>query len=208
MSTCFVDSPFLRSLTPHFCVFLNRYIALFNKMQQKKRNRELTRQGIDASVVETQEVVAASLQGSHSKKLCVGGSILNLLGAEAIGRSHTRLVPKQMAIDAALSKRVVDGDLRARNNTNLTTAIVDLCHAENIPDRIVGTTRFKKVIDYARLVGPDYMLPSRKDVGGCFLDENAKAYKKGNFDEVTRDGPRFGYVMAGDGATIIKKPFF
>ena len=104
VSTCFVDSPFLRSLTPHFCVFLNRYIALFNKMQQKKRNRELTRQGIDASVVETQEVVAASLQGSHSKKLCVGGSILNLLGAEAIGRSHTRLVPKQMAIDAALSR--------------------------------------------------------------------------------------------------------
>ena len=122
-------------------------------------------------MVETQDVVAASLQDSYSKKHCVGGSILNLLGAEAIGDSHTRLVPKQMSIDAALTKPVVHGDLRVRNSTNLTTAIVDLCHAENIPDRIVGTPRFKKVIDYARLVGRDYKLPSRQDVGGCFLDK-------------------------------------
>ena len=35
---------------------------------------------------------------------------------------------------------------------------------------------------------------------------NAGTYKRGNFVAVTKEGTKFGYVLEGDGATVITKP--
>ena len=56
------------------------------------------------------------------------------------------------------------------------------------------------------MVDPDYKIPNRKDIDGCLLKENATVYKQGNFDEVTKNGPKFGYTSQGDGATAMKRP--
>ena len=175
-------------------------------MMEKKRRRRLMAQHINASVDSTQEVVAANLIQNSPKKLCIAG--IAGLRAQAIPRTHERIIGGQMSIDAALTKPVVHQDLRAANNAALTTAIADFWHAENIPDRAVDSARFKNIISRARLVGPDYKHPNRKDIGGCLLDENASAYKTGNFVAITKEGPKFGYVFEGDGATVITKPLF
>ena len=56
------------------------------------------------------------------------------------------------------------------------------------------------------MIGPDYKIPNQNDIGGWLLQKNALAYKQGNYEEVTKDGPKFGYIMAGDGAQVVKKP--
>ena len=111
-----------------------------------------------------------------------------------------------MLIDAAFSKLVFHANLRAANNARLTTAVADLCHANNVPDRLVGTPQFKEVIDAAKMVDADYKLPDQKVIGGYLLKENVAAYIKGNFGEVTKDGPKFVYIIKGDNATMIKRP--
>ena len=123
-----------------------------------------------------------------------------------IPRTHSRSIPKQMSIDAALSKPVAHADLRVANNARLITAIADMCHVENLQDRLVDTHRFHEVIEAAAMVGPNYKIPNREDIGGYLLKENADVYKRGNFDEVTKDGPKFGYTGQGGGATVIKRP--
>ena len=164
-------------------------------MTDKKRRKKAIQEGVGDSVAATEQVVAAELISSSSKKQCVSGLSL-------------KRAPSQMSIDAAFSKNFVQTDLRAANNSRLTTAIADMCHAENLPDRLVSTARFKEVIEAAKMVGPDYKLPNRNDIGGWLLEKNALAYKQGNLEEVTKDAPKFGYTMAGDGAQVIKKPLF
>ena len=177
-------------------------------MNDRKRRRKEANQQISDFVATTQQQVAAPFLESFPKKQCVAGYVKAALGAQVIPRTHSRIIPKQMSIDAALSKPVAHADLRAANNARLTTAIADMCHAENLQDRLVGTPRFREVIEAAKMVGPDYKIPNRKDIGGCLLKENVAVYKRGNYDEVTRDGPKFGYAGQGDGATVIKRPFF
>ena len=162
------------------------------------------------SVATTQQQVAAPLLDSFPKKQCLAGSVKAALGAQVIPHTHSQIILKQMSVDAALSKPVAHADLLAANNARLTTAIADMCHAKNLQDRLVGTHRFPEVIEAAKMVGPDYKLSSRKDIGigGFLFKENAAVYKRGNYDEVTKDGPKFGYAGHGDGATVIKRPFF
>ena len=176
-------------------------------MMNRKRERQETKDMIRQSVLSNQNEVASTLIQDFPKKLCIAGSVSKGLSLEVLPRTHTRIIPKQMSIDTALAKPVVHGSLRSANNARLTTAIADLCHAENLPDRVVGCARFQEVIDAAKMVGADWRMPSRKDIGGSLLKVNAAAYKKGNFDDVTKDGPKFGYTMEGDGATVIKRPF-
>ena len=82
-----------------------------------------------------------------------------------------------MSIDAALSKPFVQLDLRAANNSRLTTAIADMRHAENLPDCLVSTPRFHEGIEAAKMVGPDYTIHNQNNIGGWLLEKNALAYK-------------------------------
>ena len=110
-------------------------------MMEKKRRRKAIHERVGESVAATQQVVAASLISSSSKKQCVSeSSVKEALRAEVLPRAHQRMIPSQMSIDAALSKPFVQSDLRAANNSRLTTAIADMCHAENLQDCLAGTS--------------------------------------------------------------------
>ena len=175
-------------------------------MTVKKRGRASSKQQIHESVASTQEVVAANLMQAIPKKQCIAGRGIAGLGTQPITRTHERIIPNQMSIDAALTRPVVQGDLRSANNAALTSAVADFWHAENIADRAVETARFQNVIERARYVGADYRLPNRADIAGCLLDVNARAYQTGNFQAVTKEGAKFGYTFSGDGATVVTKP--
>ncbi len=47
----------------------------------------------------------------------------------------------------------------------LEFAIADLFHTENIPDRVVESARFRRVIKVARLCGDEFVCPDRKKLG-------------------------------------------
>ena len=77
----------------------------------------------------------------------------------------------QPSIDSSIAKSHPN-DIRKSNNTKLQMAIADLWHCENFPDRAVESVRFRLVIKYARLVGNDFRIPNRRDVGGPLLKLN------------------------------------
>ena len=174
--------------------------AIYATMIEKKRRRKAIHERVGESVAATQhqQVVAASLISSSSKKQCGSESSLKeALRAKVLPRAHQRMIPSQIFIDAALSKLFVQSDLRAVNNSRLTTAIADMCNAQNLQDRLVGTRIFHEVIEAVKMVGPDYNIPNRNDIGGWLLQKNTLAYKQGNYEEVTKDGPKFGYLHHG-----------
>ena len=78
-------------------------------MFERKRQRNQTKQMVGDSVANTQERVVASLIQSFPKKHCVPGSVEGALGVHVIPRTHDLIIPKQMSIDAALSKAVTAG---------------------------------------------------------------------------------------------------
>ncbi len=74
----------------------------------------------------------------------------------------------QPSIDAALDQER-QTDIWVSNNAHLDITIADLCHCMNLPDSLVESSRFKKLISIARLVSSDYTPPGRKKIGGNFF---------------------------------------
>ena len=65
---------------------VNRYEALFEEMQAKKKRRTDAKVQQAVSVATTQQQVAASLLQSHSKKQSISGSLKEALGAQVVPR--------------------------------------------------------------------------------------------------------------------------
>ena len=126
----------------HILAFLSTgthmYDALFKSMNERKRHRKETNQRISDSVATAQEQVAAVLIESFPKKQCVAGTVKVALGAQVILRTHARLIPRQMSIDAVLSKPVTHVDLWDANNARLTTAIAEIYVPCREPTRSFG----------------------------------------------------------------------
>ena len=66
-------------------------------------------------------------------------------------------------------------------------AIADLWHCENFLDRSVESARFKLVIKYARLVGGDFKIPTRRSIGGELLTLNYKGCYEHNKQDIMKE---------------------
>ncbi|KAL3772048.1 hypothetical protein ACHAWU_008070 [Discostella pseudostelligera] len=97
-------------------------------------------------------------------------------------------------------------DIRKCNNASFEMAIADFFHCENIPDRVVDSERFARVIKKARTVGSDFNIPSRSKIGGELLDLNFETVYKANKEALLKDASVFGLAFLGDGATIKRMP--
>ena len=74
-------------------------------------------------------------------------------------------------------------------------AIVDLYHAEDIPLNIGESERFRKVINLARTVGPDYCPPNRNMIGGEMLDLNWKSHRTKTTKDIMAEAEMSGLVF-------------
>ena len=148
------------------------YTNLLNKGKGSKNAIKQAREISEVTVVERQEV---SLKSSE-------GSLLTSRGRSSIlGYTTTKKrkeppitgnpLANQPSIDASITN-YHQSDIRKSNNAKLQMAIADLWHCENFPDRSVESIRFALVIKYARLVGSDFRIPNRKDIGGPLLKLN------------------------------------
>ncbi len=57
-------------------------------------------------------------------------------------------------------------DIHKSHNAIVEMAIADFFHCENIPDAVVESPRFKRLVKVCRLVGEDFVVPNCKRVGG------------------------------------------
>jgi len=97
----------------------------------------------------------------------------------------------------------VNMDIRRRTTNNACTemAIADFFHAQNIPDAVVESPEFKRLVRQCRLVDSTFVIPSKKKIGGELLDINFA-----NIKEINKSPAVFGVVIMGDGATIHRMP--
>jgi hypothetical protein len=63
-------------------------------------------------------------------------------------------------------------DICKSNNATVEMAIANLFHCKNIPDAVVELPRFIRLVRICRLVGEDFIVPNRKQIGGDLLDLN------------------------------------
>ncbi len=128
-----------------------------------------------------------------------------------------------MSIQAGM-ECVCQTDIQHSNNSILEMAIADFFHCEDIPDCVVESTRFKKLLEKSRYVGSDFNIPRRKKIGGKLLflltfmpifanklsgdllDINFQAIYDSNKRLTTENANVFGLSWIGDGATIKTMP--
>ncbi len=74
----------------------------------------------------------------------------------------------QMSIDVGIKKGKTM-DIQKSNSALLEMAIADFFHCENLPDRAVESNCFCKILDFVKVVGSGFTIPSRKKIGGELL---------------------------------------
>ena len=97
-------------------------------------------------------------------------------------------------------------DIRKSHNATLEFAIADFFHSENIPDKVVESARFRRLIKVARLCGDDFVCPDRRKIGGELLDLNFETRYNANKVALLKEANTFGLAFLGDGATVKRMP--
>ena len=86
-------------------------------------------------------------------------------------------------------------DICKLNNATFELAIATFFHCDNIPDAVVESPRFLRLVCVCCLAGEDYVAPNQKKIGGDLLDLNyTNAYQQ-NKEEILM------LAFMGDGAT-------
>ncbi len=85
-------------------------------------------------------------------------------------------------------------------------AIANFFYCENIPDAVVESPRFVRLVRVCRLIGDDFVVPHRKKIGGELLDLNYANIYQRNKEELLKFAQVFGLAFLGDGATIHRMP--
>ena len=63
-------------------------------------------------------------------------------------------------------------NIHKSHNATVEMAIADFFYREIIPDAVVESPRFKRLVRVCRLVGDDFVVPNHKKVGEELLDIN------------------------------------
>ena len=185
------------------------YIKLYNAGSCKVLARKLVVQA--QSEFESKRLVeaTASLATGKRTKSSHNNSPLKpiVLGVASLGssKSPTKSNLKQPSITASM-QNVELSDIRGNHNSQLQMAIADFFHCENIPDGAVESGRFATMLNKARLVGNDFKIPNRRQVGGELLEHNYKSCSAQNLNLVLKDAHIFGLTWMSDGATIARMP--
>ena len=100
----------------------------------------------------------------------------------------------------------IDIDIRKSNNAAAEMAIADFFHTANIPDAVVESPEFKRLVRQCRLVDKDFVIPNRMKIGGELLDINFNNITAINKTNLLKEAGVFGISVMGDGATIHRMP--
>jgi hypothetical protein len=96
----------------------------------------------------------------------------------------------------------INMDIRKSNNASVEMAIANFFHCANIPDAVVETREFNRLVRMCRLVDKDFVIPNKKKIGGELLDINFPNINGINKAKLLVEAPLCGITFLGDGATI------
>ena len=97
-------------------------------------------------------------------------------------------------------------DIQSSTDATVEMAIADFFHCENIPDAVVESSRFKRLISVCCLLGDKFVPPNANKIGGPLLDLNFKMTYERNKEELLKEAGVFGLAFMVDGATIHRMP--
>ena len=109
----------------------------------------------------------------------------------------------QPSISAGLQHQT---DIRKVNNALAQMAIADFFHCENIPDGVVESPRFKRMVYVLGKVGSDFEIPKHRQIGGPLLELNYQTKYSDNKTNLLKSAQVFGLGFLGDGATVKRMP--
>ncbi len=81
-------------------------------------------------------------------------------------------------------------------------AIADFFYCENIPDLVIESPKFIRLVRVCRLVGEDFVEPHQKKIRGEVLDLNYANIYQQNKAKLLKFSKVFGLAFLGNGATI------
>ena len=197
--------------------YLARYQALSGYHSDRIESGKQTAHRIDLSVESKQLSAAGSLLQKRGHD--GGSSISSAAAASAltgappsvtkVRGSNVPFVPSRYALFSTGGQQTmtsVNMDIRQSNNARVEMAIADFFHAQNIPDAVVESPEFKRLVRQCRLVDNTFVIPNKKKIGGELLDINFENIKEINKTNLLKEAAVFGIVLMGDGATIHRMP--
>ena len=188
--------------------YLARYQALLDDGSSKSESKKRAVEVVDQVVALQQNSAVATLIGK--KRQC--GSGLSTLHSHfkpshqvSASSSSKDLFGKsiQQSISAGIHHQT---DIRQVNHTKAQMAIADFFHCENIPDSVVESPRFKRMVHVLSKTGSDFEIPKRKQIGGSLLDLNFQTKYNDNKANLLKGADVFGLSFLGDGATVKRMP--
>jgi hypothetical protein len=109
----------------------------------------------------------------------------------------------QQSISAGIQHQM---DICKVNHALAQMAIANFFHCENIPDLVVESPRFKRMVFVLSTVGSDFEIPKQMQVGGPLLDLNFQTKYDDNKTNLLKSADVFRLSLLGDGATVKRMP--
>ena len=128
-------------------------------MQQNKAVGNLLRKRGQLGAVSLHQSLSVTPASSRSHLSFAGGA------SASSTSSYTSINGRQQPKFACSFQRTMSTmnmDIRKSNNVTVEMTIADFFHCENIPDSVAELPRFLRLIRVCRLVGEDFVVPSKK----------------------------------------------
>ena len=193
-----------------------RYSALSAKTAAKKtknKNKRIKEQINDFVETRAEGAAALAIHKNEEYPLQVNNapSITSFVtGTPSTVTKSSPLSSSQPSINTAFSRNYQQ-DVRDANKVVFDMAVADFFHCNIIPDSVVESPRFARLLKIAKLVpSPELKLPSRKKLSGELLNINFENCQKANKELVLKQALLFGLAIGGylvaDGATVKRMP--
>ena len=181
-----------------------RYVDLWTVTRKRKTEIKMVSMTITEDKEERLETASKRLFDESNKKPKIPSEMQQYLRSAGLSNSPTKR-GGQPAIDTAF-ENMVQTNITHMNHAKMDMAVASFFHESNIPFNVVGSSSFKLMLSYARLVGKDYKPPNRNSLGTTLLDINHKNCIEHNQENLCREADVFGLSWLSDGATIGRMP--
>jgi hypothetical protein len=152
--------------------YLARYQALYDSGKGRINLKKRSSKFIGESVALLQESAVGTLMKKRGIAVSdsarhlssVSPLLLTSLGACMSAASVKRSRHKLFALSSSSQRTLstMNMDIQKSNNATVEMAIADFFHCENIPDLVVESPRFKRLVRMCRLVGEDFVGPIKR----------------------------------------------
>jgi hypothetical protein len=192
---------------------LDQFLKRYQKLYDSGRGQIDSKKRLSNCMYESVALQQESAVGNLLKKRGVGvsRSVFSPLSespfSSALAGTSTSFSVRggkqnSFAFSSQRTMSMMNLDIRKSNNATVEMAIADFFHWENIPDTVVDSPRFIRLVRMCRLVGEDFIVPNQKQIGGDLFDLNYANVYEQNKANLLKFAKVFGLAFLGDGATI------